>query len=90
MREFDMIPYEEQFTKLERLFFERNAVTHIVAYMADKQFNEDQYKRVFNDYLNISYAYDNYVKEFEKTVVIPICGPVQWKADFERRVLYVN
>jgi hypothetical protein len=39
-REIDMAPYEEKFTKLERLFFERNAAMNIVAYMSDKQFND--------------------------------------------------
>ena len=36
MREIDMTPYEEYFTKLERLYFERNARMNIVAYMSDR------------------------------------------------------
>lgn len=87
----DMAPYEEQFTKLERLFFERNATMNIVAYMSDRQFNDAQYKRVFNDYLKASRAYDNYIKEFENTILIPLIeGPFYWEADFERGIIYVS
>ena len=90
MKEIDMTPYEEYFTELERLYFERNARMNIVAYMSDKQFNESQYDRVFQDYLKVSRQYDNYINEFEQKVVIPVCGAVNWTADFERRVLNVT
>jgi hypothetical protein len=40
-KEIDMALYEEQFTELERLFFERNAAMNIVAYMSNKNFSED-------------------------------------------------
>lgn len=89
-KEIDMAPYEEHFTKLERLFFERNAVMNIVAYMSDKQFNDAQYKKVFEHYLNTAKIYENYIIEFEKNVIIPLVGPVTWEADFERRVIYVT
>lgn len=89
-REIDMAPYEEQFTKLERLFFERNAAMNIVAYMSDRQFTDAQYKRVFNHYLDAAKAYEDYITEFEKNVVIPEAGLVNWHADFERRVIYVT
>jgi hypothetical protein len=89
-REIDMAPYEEQFTKLERLFFERNAAMNIVAYMSDRQFSDAQYKRVFGHYLDATKAYENYIIEFENNVVIPEAGPVNWEADFERRVIYVT
>lgn len=89
-REIDMAPYEEQFTELERLYYERTAVMNIVAYMTDRQFSDSQYKKVFNDYLKISKDYDNYIGIFENNIIIPLCGPVSWKADFERRVLYVE
>lgn len=87
----DMEPYEEQFTKLERLFFERNSIMNIVAYMSDRQFSDAQYKRVFEQYLAASKIYENYLKEFENTVLIPnIKGTCNWVADFERRVVYVS
>lgn len=89
-KEIDMAPYEEQFTELERLFFERNAAMNIVAYMSNKNFSEDQYKRVFNHYLDATKAYDNYIIKFEKDVIIPETGFVNWEADFERRVIYVT
>lgn len=89
-REIDMAPYEEQFTKLERLFFERNAAMNIVAYMSDRQFTDAQYKRVFDHYLDAAKAYEDYIIEFENNVVIPEAGPVNWEADFERRVIYVT
>lgn len=89
-REIDMAPYEEQFTKLERLFFERNAAMNIVAYMSDKQFSDAQYKRVFNHYLDTEKTYENYILEFENNVIIPLIGPVIWEADFERRVIHVT
>lgn len=90
MREIDMAPYEEQFTKLERLYFEKNAHMNIVAYMSDKQFTEAQYDRVFTNYLNALKQYENYINEFEKEIIIPNCGIVNWSADFERRVLNVT
>jgi hypothetical protein len=90
-REIDMAPYEGQFTKLERLFFERMSAMNIVAYMADRQFNEDQYKRVFNHYIEVNQTYEKYVKEFENTVLIPLIeGYFHWEADFERGVVYVS
>ena len=90
-REIDMAPYGEQFTKLERLFFERMSVMNIVAYMADRQFSEAQYKRVFGDYVEINKTYEKYLKEFENKVLIPLIeGPFHWEADFERGVVYVS
>lgn len=89
-REIDMASYEEQFTELERLFFERNAAMNIVAYMSNRNFNENQYKRVFNHYLETARAYDNYMIKFEKDIIIPEAGLVNWQADFERRVIYVT
>ena len=90
-REIDMAPYEEQFTKLERLFFERMSVMNIVAYMSDRQFSESQYKRVFEHYLEANKTYEKYLKEFENKVLIPLVeGPFHWEADFERRVVYVS
>lgn len=89
-REIDMAPYEEQFTKLERLFFERNAAMNIVAYMSDRQFTDAQYKRVFDHYLNTAKAYDDYILEFENKVIIPEAGFTTWNADFERRVIYIG
>ena len=90
-REIDMAPYEEQFTKLERLFFERMSAMNIVAYMADRQFNEAQYKRVFKHYVEVNQTYEKYVKEFEDIVLIPLIeGYFHWEADFERRVIYVS
>lgn len=90
MKEIDMAPYEEQFTRLERLFFEKNARMNIVAYMSDRQFSDAQYDKVFNDYLNSLKEYEKYINEFEKEVIIPNCGIVHWEANFERRVLYVT
>ena len=86
MREIDMTPFEEYFTKLERLYFERKARMNIVAYMADRQFSDDQYNRVFNDYVISLKTYENYISIFEQNVVIPACNNelVHWKADFER------
>lgn len=90
-REIDMAPYEEQFTKLERLFFERMSAMNIVAYMADRQFNEAQYKRVFEHYVEINQTYEKYVKEFENDVLIPLIeGYFHWEADFERGVVHVS
>ena len=87
----DMEPYEEQFTKLERLFFERNSIMNIVAYMSDRQFSDAQYKKVFGHYLEANKIYENYLKEFENTILIPnIEGTFNWVADFERRVVYVS
>lgn len=87
----DMAPYEEHFTKLERLFFEQKSIMNIVAYMSNRQFNDAQYKRVFNHYLEANKAYEDYLKEFENIVLIPLMeGPFHWEADFERRVVYVS
>lgn len=88
----DMAPYEEQFTKLERLFFEQKSAMNIVAYMSDRQFSDAQYNRVYDHYLNVNKAYDNYLKEFENNVLIPNMEnhPFHWTADFERRVVYVS
>lgn len=89
--EMDMAPYEEQFTKLERLFYERNAAMNIVAYMSDKNFTIEQYQKVFNDYLKMSKDYDKYLIQFENEVVKPNNeGNIRWTADFERRVVYVT
>ena len=92
MKEIDMRPYEEYFTELEKLFFERNACMNIVAYMSDRNsFTETQYNRVFNDYLKAMRAYENFIPVFEEKAVIPACGgPVQWYADFEKRVIKID
>lgn len=92
MREIDMTPYEEYFTTLECLFFERNAHMNIVAYMSDRNsFTEEQYKRVFSDYLTVLKKYEDYIPVFEQNVVIPACGgPVNWRADFQQRVIYID
>lgn len=91
MKEIDMIPYEEYFTKLERLYFEKDARMNIVAYMTnDNFFNKDVYDRVFNDYVIALQNYNNFIPIFEREVVIPICGPVRWKANFEQRVIYID
>ena len=88
MKEIDMTPYEEYFTKLERLYFERNAHMNIVAYMSDRNsFTQEQYNRVFNDYLIVLKEYDNFIFEFENKVIIPNCGKVHWYADFQQRVI---
>ena len=91
MREIDMAPYEEYFTELERLYFERNARMNIVVYMSDKNsFSKEQYDRVFNEYLTALKEYEKYIPIFEKKVVIPVCGYVHWSADFEQRVIYID
>lgn len=88
MREIDMTPYEEHFTKLERLYFERNAHMNIVAYMSDRNtFTQEQYERVFNDYLIALQEYEKYIQVFETEVIIPNCGYVHWHADFQNRVI---
>lgn len=90
MKEIDMAPYEEQFTKLERLYYEQNAIMNLVAYMTDKNFTDIQYKRVLNDYIEASQRYENYIHKFELEVILPNCGQVKWTADFERRLIYVT
>lgn len=92
MREIDMTPYEEYFTKLERLYFEKNARMNIVVYMFNKNsFSEDQYDKVFNDYLNSLKEYELFISIFESKVVIPITGQnVNWTADFIKRVIYIE
>lgn len=91
MKEIDMTPYEEYFTELERLYFERNAHMNIVAYMSDRNsFTEEQYERVFKDYLKVLKEYENYIQVFETNVVIPVCGYVNWRADFRQRVIYLD
>ena len=91
MREIDMTPYEEYFTELEKLYFERNAHMNIVAYMSNRNsFTEEQYNRVFQDYLIALKKYENYIPIFEEKVVIPICGHAHWRADFRQRVIYID
>jgi hypothetical protein len=85
----DMAPYEEQFTKLERLFFEQKSAMNIVAYIADRQFNDAQYNKVFDHYSTAYAEYEKYLKIFEREILIPnIEGVFNWEADFERRVVY--
>lgn len=92
MKEIDMTPYEEYFTELERLYFERGAHMNIVAYMSDRNsFTKEQYDRVFNDYLMALKEYEKFIPKFEANVVIPVCGgPVHWYADFEQRVIRID
>lgn len=92
MKEMDMAPYEEYFTKLEKLFFEKNARMNIVAYMFNKNsFTEDQYDKVFNDYLNSLKEYELFISVFESEVIIPVNGKdVNWTADFIKRVIYIE
>lgn len=92
MKEIDMTPYEKYFTKLERLYFEKNARMNIVIYMSnDGSFSKDIYDKVFNDYVISLKDYDNFIPIFEREVVIPACGgPTAWKADFEQRVIYID
>ena len=89
--EMDMAPYEDQFTLLERYFYERNAAMNIVVYVANRQFTDEQYQRIFNHYNEANTTFEKYKKEFENTVLIPnIDGVFNWEADFERRVVYVS
>lgn len=91
MREIDMTPYEEYFTELERLYFERNAHMNIVAYMSDKNsFTKEQYNRVFTDYLNALKNYENFLIKFEQNIILPNCGPCCWHADFQQRVIRID
>lgn len=90
MKEIDMTPYEEYFTELERLYFERNARMNIVAYILNHNyFTQEQYDKVYNDYLVSLKEYEKFISIFEQKVIIPICGPVQWSADFESRVVRI-
>lgn len=90
-REIDMAPYEEQFTKLERLYYERNAAMNIVAYIAERGFSETQYNKIYDNYIEATKAYEQYLGKFEEVAIIPnIDGRVNWNADFERRVVYVT
>ena len=93
MKEIDMRPYEEYFTKLEKLFFERNAHMNIVAYMSNKNaFTKEQYDRVFADYMLALKEYEKFIPIFEQKVVIPACNgeSVSWIADFEHRVIRID
>lgn len=91
MKEIDMTPYEEYFTELERLYFEQNARMNIVSYMSTKNFTDEQHDRVYNDYLESFIKYEKFIPVFETKVVIPSCGgPVAWRADFSKRVIYIN
>ncbi len=91
MKEIDMTPYEEYFTELERLYFERNAHMNIVAYMSDRNsFTKEQYDRVFGDYLKALKEYNDFIIKFEHDIVIPNCGKCQWYADFEQRVIKID
>ena len=91
MREIDMTPYEEHFSALEKLYFERNAHMNIVAFMSDRNsFTQEQYDRVFTDYLNILKKYETQIQLFEENVIIPVCGDVNWHADFRKRVIYLD
>lgn len=92
MKEIDMTPYEEYFTELERLYFEKNARMNIVAYMSNLNiYTQEQQNKVFNDYLQALKTYELFIPIFEKNVVIPACnGPAIWSADFRQRVIYVD
>lgn len=92
MKEIDMTPYEEYFTELERLYFERNARLNIVTYMSNNHvFSEAQYNKVFNDYLDSLKQYELFIPVFEEKAVIPASGKaVTWTADFSKRVIYIE
>ena len=91
MKEIDMTPHEEYFTELERLYFERNAHMNIVAYMSDRNsFTQEQYNRVFSDYLAVLKKYENQIQIFEEKVIIPNYGHINWHADFRKRVIYID
>lgn len=92
MKEIDMTPYEEYFTKLERFYFEKNARMNIVTYMSNSNiYTQEQQNKVFNDYLQSLKNYELFIPIFEENVVIPACnGPVTWSADFIQRVIRID
>ena len=67
MQTIDMTPYEKEFTELERLDYERNAIAAVYRYVQrENKFADEEVNRIKKDYLNAICAYDIYFNEFKQ------------------------
>lgn len=92
MQIIDMTPYEEDFTKLERLDYERNAIAAVYRYVQrENKFTSEEVNRIKKDYLNAVCAYDIYFSEFKQKLSKELdIKAIDWNPDFIEREMQVD
>lgn len=92
MQIIDMTPYDKEFTKLERLDYERNAIAAVYRYVQrENKFTDEEVNRIKKDYFNAITAYDIYFNEFKQELskTLKIQG-IDWNPDFIEREMHIN
>lgn len=92
MQIIDMTPYEEDFTKLERLDYERNAIAAVYRYVQrENKFTNEEINRIKKDYLNAVMSYDVFFNEFKQKLnkELNIQG-IDWNPDFIEREMQIS
>lgn len=92
MQIIDMTPYEEDFTKLEKLDYERDAIASVYRYVQrENKFTDEEVSRIKKDYFNAVMSYDIFFNEFKQKLSkkLNIQG-IDWNPDFIEREMYIN
>lgn len=92
MQIIDMTPYEEDFTKLERLYYERYMTTAVYRYIQrENKFTDEEVNRIKKDYFNAIMSYDVFFNEFKQKLSkeLNIQG-INWNPDFIEREMQVS
>lgn len=88
MQIIDMTPYEEDFTKLERLDYERNAIAAVYRYIQkENKFTDEEVNRIKKDYFNAIMSYDVFFNEFKQKLNIQ---GIDWNPNFIDKEMYIN
>ena len=92
MQIIDMTPYEEDFTKLERLDYERNAIAAVYRYVQrENKFTSEEVNRIKKDYFNAVCVYDIYFSEFKQKLSKELdIKAIDWNPDFIEREMQVD
>ena len=92
MQIIDMTPYEKEFTELEKLDYERNAIAAVYRYVQrENKFTNEEVNRIKKDYLNAVIYYDVFFNEFKQKLSkeLNIQG-IDWNPDFIEREMQIS
>ena len=92
MQIIDMTPYEKEFTELEKLDYERNAIAAVYRYVQrENKFTNEEVNRIKKDYLNAVISYDVFFNEFKQKLSkeLNIQG-IDWNPDFIEREMQIS
>lgn len=88
MQIIDMTPYEEDFTELERLYYERYMTTAVYKYVQEKNtFTDEEINRITQNYFNAIMSYDVFFNKFKQKLNIQ---GIDWNPDFVEREMQIS